>query len=184
MQKQEVHTVTKRSSYVVSTDSPGTAGRIILQHPVNIRDIDASGHHVRAHQDPTAWHTSKKMMYKSPPQNSHIFCICTHKLNFTFLVSESQQRYCCVYVSSCRGCSGWWPFWPTSLELDRNTPHKHRYWRWDDKESCHNRPNRTCHGEKHFPIKETVVMTMSLQSSGSHNTQAKLKATKFFCVPL
>lgn len=54
MQKQEVHTVSKRSSYVVSTDSPGTAGRIILQHPVNIRDIDASGHHVCAHQDPTA----------------------------------------------------------------------------------------------------------------------------------
>lgn len=33
--------------------SPGAAGRVILQHPVNIRYVDASGHHICAHQDST-----------------------------------------------------------------------------------------------------------------------------------
>lgn len=37
-----------------SSGSPGAAGRIVLQDPVNVRDVDASGHDVRTHQDPTA----------------------------------------------------------------------------------------------------------------------------------
>lgn len=37
----------------VSETLPGAAGRIVLQHPVNIGDIDASGHHICTHQDPT-----------------------------------------------------------------------------------------------------------------------------------
>lgn len=45
--------------------SPGTAGRIILQHPVHIRDINASGHHICTHQDPTAAKHTDKTLYKS-----------------------------------------------------------------------------------------------------------------------
>lgn len=38
--------------------SPGTAGRVVLQHPVNFRYVDASGHHICAHQDSTGRETT------------------------------------------------------------------------------------------------------------------------------
>lgn len=55
--------------------SPGTAWRIVLQHPVNVWDIDASGHHVSTHQDPTgarilkqlqkSWNDIGTLLYKT-----------------------------------------------------------------------------------------------------------------------
>lgn len=56
--------------------SPGTAWRIVLQHPVNVGDVDASGHHVGTHQDPTGtwilkqlqkpWNDISALLYKTP----------------------------------------------------------------------------------------------------------------------
>lgn len=53
-----------------SSGSPGAAGGVVLQHPVDVGDVDASGHHVRAHQDPTGTQIGEWLVWGAPAPSS------------------------------------------------------------------------------------------------------------------
>lgn len=108
--------------------SPGTAGGIVLQHPVDIRDIDSSGHHVGAHQDAARMQMGQWLSDIGNKVGEAQF------LQDSLVLTSSElgnlQRSCCVCVSSCHESGGRWPSWWGSPELVRSTPRMHMYWRW------------------------------------------------------
>ena len=78
---------------LVSETLPGAAGRIVLQHPVNIGDIDASGHHICTHQDPTETkHRDKnvKSVTESQSDSLHLY---THTHTVSQSVSQSVSPF-------------------------------------------------------------------------------------------
>lgn len=74
----KVHDIKSKTVHLLgrlgASGSPGTAGGVVLQHPVHVRDVDASGHDVGADQDAAA--ATQTVMFRhaakppSPPKAS------------------------------------------------------------------------------------------------------------------
>lgn len=81
------------------------------------------------------WHTQKNVTEVMEFQWRGTISLLPLLTDTTFSGLESLQRSCCVYFSSCRGCSGRWPSWRESPELDRSTPHRHTCWAREQQQS-------------------------------------------------